>query len=100
MISVVMKGKFGKNTRKSRNIIKIVEEYRDSISKCVSDVCKEENIFFEQVFYSLFSMLSLSTHKSSFGAYFLQQQRFHELLEYSVRSKSTDDFLDSFSPIV
>ena len=54
---------------------------RDSVNKSVTVICKDENIYFEQVFYIL--MVSLPKNQPLASVYFSNNKAFDKLLEYS-----------------
>ena len=61
------------------------------MNKSVLEICKEENIYFELVFYIL--MLSLPINQPLARVYFSNNKAFDKLLEYSIHSKLTDKSL-------
>ena len=60
-----MNARDGRDTRDGRYA-------RDGINKSVTTICNEEVIFFEEVFYILFSNAVFISNKSSFSLYFDQ----------------------------
>ena len=72
------------NNKRRSVILNKVTDYpyaRDSTNKSVLEVYKEENIYFEQVFY--FLMLSLLINQPLASVYF------DEILKYRIHSKLT-----------
>ena len=62
------------------------------------EICKEKNIYFEQVLHSL--MLSLPVNQPLVSKYFSDNKAFDKLLECTIHSKLTDNYLDSLLAVI